>query len=107
MSDAPEKIWAFASDIFDNMSVWQDQPSPNGDTVEYVRADLAQSDYYEGLEEGIKIGRNEALREAISAIEGSRPLGQRKYDDACYHEALDEAQGAVSALIKEDTPDGK
>jgi hypothetical protein len=39
MSDAPERIWAFLPDIFDNISVWQDEPSPNGDTTEYVRAD--------------------------------------------------------------------
>jgi hypothetical protein len=35
-----ERIWAFEPDIFDNMSVWQDSPSPAGDTVEYIRADL-------------------------------------------------------------------
>jgi hypothetical protein len=39
--NAPERIWAFMPDIFDNMSVWQDEPSPNGDTVPYNRADLA------------------------------------------------------------------
>ena len=42
MSDAPERIWAFMPDIFDNMSVWQDQPSPALDTTEYIRADLAR-----------------------------------------------------------------
>jgi hypothetical protein len=39
MSETPERIWAFAPDIFDNLSVWQDAPSPAGDTIEYVRAD--------------------------------------------------------------------
>ena len=39
MSEAPERIWAFVPDIFDNCSLWQDQPSPAGDTIEYVRAD--------------------------------------------------------------------
>lgn len=42
MSEAPERIWAFMPDIFDNISVWQDQPSPALDTTEYVRADLAR-----------------------------------------------------------------
>lgn len=36
----PDRIWAFEPDIFDNMSVWQDSPSPAGDTLEYIRADL-------------------------------------------------------------------
>ena len=39
MSEAPERIWAFAPDIFDNCSLWQDMPSPAGDTIEYIRAD--------------------------------------------------------------------
>ena len=42
MSEAPERIWAFMPDIFDNISVWQDQPSPALDTTEYIRADLAR-----------------------------------------------------------------
>ena len=41
MSEAPERIWAFMPDIFDNISIWQDQPSPALDTTEYIRADLA------------------------------------------------------------------
>ena len=40
---APERIWAFCPDIFDNMSVWQDQPSPAGDSIEYLRADVADA----------------------------------------------------------------
>ena len=58
MSEAPARIWAFMPDIFDNISIWQDQPSPalDGteysiwqdqpspalDTTEYIRADLAR-----------------------------------------------------------------
>ena len=40
MTDAPERIWAFEPDVFDNMSAWQDMPSPAGDTTAYIRADL-------------------------------------------------------------------
>ncbi len=43
MTDAPGKIWAFAPDIFDNMSVWQDLPSPAGDTTEYTRSDIVDA----------------------------------------------------------------
>lgn len=39
-NEAPERIWAFAPNIFDGMSFWQDAPSPAGDTVQYVHLDL-------------------------------------------------------------------
>lgn len=47
MSDAPERIWAFEPDIFDNIGVWQDKPSLNKDTIEYVRIDLYDKLGYE------------------------------------------------------------
>ena len=56
MTETPERIWAFTPDIFDNMSLWQDAPSPNGDTIEYIRADL-----HEALQ-----AENERLREALA-----------------------------------------
>ena len=58
MSEAPERIWAFAPDIFDNCSLWQDMPSPAGDTIEYIRAD-----HVDAL---LKAEREKALREAAS-----------------------------------------
>lgn len=56
MSEAPEQIWAFAPDIFDNYSLWQDMPSPAGDTIEYIRAD-----HVDAL---LKAEREKVLREA-------------------------------------------
>ena len=50
MSEAPERIWAFEPDIFDNCSLWQDQPSPKGDTTEYIRADLVEAAVKRALE---------------------------------------------------------
>ena len=65
MSEAPERIWAFVPDIFDNMSVWQDQPSPALDTTEYIRADRI-----EALEARARDAEAErdALREALREI---------------------------------------
>ena len=43
MTDAPEWIWASEPDIFDGMGFWQDQPAPEGDTTQYIRADVADA----------------------------------------------------------------
>ena len=61
MSEAPQRIWAFAPDIFDNCSLWQDMPSPAGDTIEYIRAD-----HVDAL---LKAEREKALREAADTVQ--------------------------------------
>lgn len=43
-SATPERIWAFEPDIFDNCSLWQDQPSPKGDTKEYILMDAHRAE---------------------------------------------------------------
>jgi len=82
MIETPERIWAFEPDIFDDVSVWQDKPSPNRDTIEYVRVDLylqclayetQASEAYEkqkqaeAREEGRREGMEEAANIALNA----------------------------------------
>lgn len=63
---APERIYMKPNDMYENG--WArpiDTDQFDEEATEYVRADLAavqpaQGDYFEGLEEGIKIGRGEA-----------------------------------------------
>jgi hypothetical protein len=62
-----ERIWAFEPDIFDNMSVWQDSPSPAGDTVEYIRADLVDP---------LSDPRVKALVETLRHIRDGKNLNQ-------------------------------
>jgi hypothetical protein len=62
---APERIYMKPNDMYENG--WArpiDTDQFDEEATEYVRADLAaaqstQGDYFEGLEEGIKIGRGE------------------------------------------------
>lgn len=56
----PGKFWAFPPDTFDNVSLWQDQPSPAKDAPEYTRSDLIPAMLAEARAEGI--------REAIEAV---------------------------------------
>jgi hypothetical protein len=63
---APERIWAFAPDVFDNMSVWQDEPSPAGDTTEYIRADLTHTDA--DLERAVRAALEAAAEVCTSVI---------------------------------------
>jgi hypothetical protein len=66
-SEAPERIWVFEPDIFDNMSIWQDAPSPSGDTAEYVRADRITA--LEAENKRLRV----ALHAAINAPKGVVP----------------------------------
>ena len=69
MSEVPERIWAFEPDIFDNASVWQDAPSPAGDTIEYVRADRIEE-----LEAKLAKAVNEAEKYRYAFSAQSRKL---------------------------------
>lgn len=100
---APERIWAFAPDIFDNMSVWQDQPSPAGDAVEYIRADLvpdtdALTAYIAELE-----AERDRLREALEYIENIQPMfeGGMGVSKTNLQNTLEEARQIARAALNE------
>ena len=107
--NAPERIWARP----DYNECWPKRLEE--EDVEYIRADLAhvqpaQGDYFEGLEEGIKIGRGEpqpdprdevikGLVEALKMMRSTYP-----YNPPCYGwqeqvEAHKAAKAALAAAI--------
>jgi hypothetical protein len=85
MTDAPERIWAFPPEIFDNMSVWQlDKPSGKPNGAEYIRADIAKAE---------KV-RAKALEEA--ALECDAIAARRKGTDRGY--AAEDCASNIRAL---------
>lgn len=73
MSEAPERIWAFLPDIFDGMSVWQNQPSPNGDTIEYIRKDVSDAAIRQAREDALREARNQVLGQTLIVAPNNTP----------------------------------
>ena len=91
--EAPERIWAFTPDIFDNMFVWQDQPSPAGDTTEYVRADLCDP------------MQDEQVKQLAGAAERLENVARQNTDDALEWERVcDDVRAVLAALATQEAP---
>lgn len=96
-NDTPERIWAFAPDIFDEMSVWQDQPSLNGDAVEYIRAD------HEALEAALaeKLARADDFDTLITEARAEAGRAMQRFPQPNYviSKVAEEAGEVVKAAI--------